>query len=231
MEQQGDCIGFIYLDCPNTSCYSVDLVGKEHAYVHKVGDTRVAVCKNQKKGGQSAPRIQRIRQAQVRERFAEAASLCLKCFYDFNIHAWTIQRLLVLGGAEQQKAFIATPAIQKVVSNMEIFTDTNMHQTPIDAWKKWRTALTCQDRDAERSMLLLLDSDLSIVGIKELLMYLAENNVDEAIVDEDSVSLADIHCVNTCGATITPVLGLLLRTGFDVLGKKYFVTWMDKDGY
>lgn len=222
--------GIVLISGEECSCYEVIKSGIKYVTYNLVAKIQTRLQKKQKKGGQSAPRFERIRQEKEIAYISKAVTLVINSYYSENHTKCTISSLIVAGPAEQKLKLTRQSDFQKYFSNLlvDIISIPSITQTSVsEVYSNNLSKLLVKTYDTEIQKdvdylqeLMDFADDKLVFGEKEVLEQLQLCNLEYLLISENYDKIDVLQDLNTYGCTIHIID--ISQFGIDLVGAKWY---------
>jgi peptide subunit release factor 1 (eRF1) len=202
-------------------CYKLIKTGDyiERKLVSKI---KVDLQKRQKKGGQSAQRIGRIRDEKENKYIKEISEMIINSFLKNNHTVYECDNIIIAGPGELKKKVMETPLVEQyyknnildVVSTQEL-TDTTILTIPF--------LESSQENDLKIVKNLIDNADEKLVFGKKIIKNIENNQLEyiflDKNLDEEYINSIKSKCSDKCKIKI---LNLYENVYISEIGVKYY---------
>lgn len=220
MYKEETTFGLVFITGKLYNMYKVVKTGNYYETIKVEGST-TRLPKKQKKGGQSAPRFQRLRDEAIEAYIKKVSEVIIKTFMYENNTKCKINKLIISGPSTKKTLLIETPLIKQyfnrknnnepIIINCEYDNDINSIKHLFD-----ENVQQCEDDTIKYIQTLLATADERMLfGIDEI----NREHVSEIITDNETIKL-----LNISDKTVVKIISKerLDRIGIKCIGIKYF---------
>lgn len=220
----------IFLISGNRSIFYQLIKTGSHIETKILADTKVKLQKRQKKGGQSAQRIGRIRQQKESRYIDKIIEMAINVYLKENCTKYLISSIVLGGPAELKYSVRKHAEYKKYFDNMTVnIVDTpELNETTIhNVYEKSSTEL-CTEGNKETSMVIekikdmMTDANEKLVfGQNEVLENL-KNCMLETILINDKQYVDMVNHLNTYGCKVLVNTKSIGVDDIDIIGIRYY---------
>lgn len=185
--------GIALLSGKEFRCYTVNISGAHVDFKLIASDTE-HLQKKQKKGGQSAPRFERIRQEKELHYVKKMTDVLVKSYMHNNHTKCIIEKLIIAGPADLKKDVVDSDLFQQYFSTklVKVLSSTEISDNTIyDIYNQCSDIfINSQQKNSDESMeeiyeLLRTNCDKLIFGQSEVMTNLQNKTLCKLLIDED----------------------------------------------
>lgn len=220
--------GIVLISGKEFRCYSVCLTGKNHIDAKLLAKISEELQKKQKKGGQSAQRIDRLRQIKRDNFVSRMADKIVEVYTTDNHTKYTVDGLIIAGPSNTKTEVIKEQIFQQYFSNKILKTTDckEIDDTTIKTLCKENKSLFeagAQKQGLklmeEIKLLITKDADMLVFGEKEVISGL-EKKLLKKVLHDDNINFTTY--INKSKCEFVKLSGDELKDYSNCIGIKYF---------
>jgi|AntRauTorckE6833_2_1112554.scaffolds.fasta_scaffold19608_2 peptide chain release factor subunit 1 len=193
MYKSGSSYGIVIVTGEKSLCYNLTRTGK-HSQVDLLNDTTTMLQKRQKKGGQSAQRIGRIRQEKEDAYIKKVSEMIVETYFKNNNTECIIKGIVFAGPAQLKSKVSNHPIITQFFGNLILKVVDTSELDDSTVWDVYEKCLEEFSTSDDQELLELISeikdlitncSDKLLFGEKEVLYDLENCMIEKLLVSSD----------------------------------------------
>jgi len=227
MFKEEHCNGIVFVSGKMYAFYKVTKSG-EHLGIKKVISDNVDLPKGHNKGGQSACRFARLREAAHDNYINKLSELVIKYFMSNNNTEYLIDKLIIAGPSKKKMQLADNVLVQQYLKNkIELITTSNLNDDTIYNIINNTTSIFDSEKDKyetkiieEIQNLLTLNPDKLLFGQEEIMEAYNGFELEKIIICEQDSETLNLDIKSTQIIRISS--NKLNEIGFNMVGVKWY---------
>lgn len=227
------CFGIVLVSGEKSICYKVFKTGK-HTDIKTIADTSVNLQKRQKKGGQSAQRIGRIRQEKEEQYIKKVSNMVVQAYLEENNTRYGVEGVVFAGPSLLKNRVSTSPIIEQYFSGKVLKVLDTVEISDSLVWDVYDDCIevfsTAEDKDTvavikEIKSLMEGCSEKLTFGEEESFFNLRNCMLEKIVISNslDDELKQEITDLSEYGCSVHEVeIKTLNKLGVDIVGVKWY---------
>ena len=218
------------------NCYQFYNLTKagNHVEITCIHDSSIKLQKKQKKGGQSAPRFERIRQEKENAYIKKISEKMVNYYLTKNNTQYTVKGLIIGGPANIKQKLLDTQKVQKMFGDIILKTETTSEINSSTVWEVYEKCLDAFASEEENESLELIkeikemmeiEIEKLVFGYEEIFYNLKNCMLEKLLIstDLDEEVKNKLNELNTYNCKIIESNPINFKSiGVDIIGIKWY---------
>lgn len=217
--------GIVFITGRSCEFYKIIKSG-EHLEIKKLYEENVSLPNKHNKGGQSAPRFQRLHEEKEDAYINQVSQEIIQYFMKNNNTKYTIEKLIIAGPGDKKKLIVNHPLVLQYFKNkLHIMNTADLNEKNIIETIYSMKELFEEDLDKyydkfvdEINELMILDIDKLLFGLEEIMDALDKKQIHKIIMTDNY----DIPLMYDKCELIKLPSYKLKQIGLDIVGIKFY---------